>query len=259
MVYRIIPRSEWGARSWSSTPYSVGLSERRYFVVHYDGGHPIERTGFAIPRTIDNTHHDNGWSGIGYNFVVSQVGEIFEGRGWEYVGAHCPGRNRDGIGVQVAIGGNQAPTAAAKAAVLDLYREANARTGRTLTKGRHGDWYPTDCCGPQLTPWVKDGMLPATETVQLEGDNAPTAIVHSGGFTFATRFPVWAVLSRGQQFWAETIALQYWLNRNGCSLHLDGDFGWKTWDGVRYYQRKTGLYVDGVAGPVTAKRLGLTG
>lgn len=268
MTFEIISGPTWGRRDWSGTPYSVSLSERRYFVVHYDGGHPIERTGFAIPRTIDNTHHNNGWSGIGYNFVVSQAGEIFEGRGWNFVGAHCPGRNRDGIGVQVAVGGNQKQTDIAEAAVLWLYEQARAKTGRVLTKGRHGDWYPTECCGPQLTPWTKSGMPTPTnvEAPPTTPELLPSQLVTASGYTFATFFPVWATLAKGQVFWAENIALQYRLNRYARNtafqhqLTLDGDFGTMTDAAVRAYQywQLGREQVDGVVGPITARKLGLT-
>jgi hypothetical protein len=154
----IIPRATWGARAWSDHPHSVPMSERRYFVVHYDGGSPITRTGYAIPRTIDAEHHGNGWAGIGYNFVVSQAGEVFEGRGWDLVGAHCPSRNRDGIGVQIAIGGDQQPSATAEATARALYDEACKRAGRTLTMTWHGANYATECPGQRLISWVRAGM-----------------------------------------------------------------------------------------------------
>lgn len=168
----VVARSTWGARSWATTPYQVAMTERRYFVVHYDGGNPITRTGYTIPRTIDDEHHANGWSGIGYNFVVSEAGEIFEGRGWDLVGAHCPSRNRDGIGVQIAIGGDQAPTAAALTAARWLYDEASRRAGRTLGKTWHGANYPTACPGPRLIGWVKLGMTAQQPTQPAPG--APT-------------------------------------------------------------------------------------
>lgn len=54
-------------------------------------------------------------------------------------------------------------------------------------------------------------------------------------------------------------ALQILLNGNGCNCgNIDGDFGPKTAAAVMAYQRKTGLAVDGSAGPATqAKILGI--
>lgn len=40
----------------------------------------------------------NGWSDIGYNFVVGEDGLVYEGRGWSTVGAHAPNFNSNSIG-----------------------------------------------------------------------------------------------------------------------------------------------------------------
>lgn len=174
MTLQMIPRATWGARPWATTVYSVPLTSRTEFVVHYDGDTPITRTGFAIPRAIDDEHHANGWAGIGYNFVISQAGDVYEGRGWDLAGAHCPGHNVIGLGVQVAIGGDQQPTDAALHAADALYAEACARTGRQLRKTWHGANYATDCPGPQLIAWVQAGMPdPTTAPTPLEDPVPP--------------------------------------------------------------------------------------
>ncbi|AKY03782.1 endolysin [Streptomyces phage Amela] len=158
MSVKIISRAAWGAKPWTSTPYTAPLSKRTEFFVHYDGAHPVGRKGSAIPKAIENIHLGNGWSGIGYNFVVDQDGNIYEGRGWDLVGAHCPNHNTSGIGVQIAIGGDQEPSEKALAACRALYDEACRKTGRTLAKKGHKDGIATACPGPKLYAWVKAGM-----------------------------------------------------------------------------------------------------
>jgi hypothetical protein len=178
MSVPIISRATWGARVWPTdqVPHQVPASERRFFVVHHDGANPVLREGASIPRAIDAEHRAQGWAGIGYNFVVTQAGLIFEGRGWDLVGAHCPGRNRDGIGVQVAIGGDQVPSPAALHAVRELYDEASRRSGRALTKTWHGAHYGTECPGPRLVAWVRAGMPdPTFIPTPLEDDVPLTA------------------------------------------------------------------------------------
>lgn len=155
---RIVSRAEWGARPWSGTPGSVPLSSRTEFFVHWHGGPPPYSAGVAVPREIERIHRAQGWSGVGYNFVVDQAGTVYEGRGWTLQGAHCPGSNVSGLGVQVAIGEGQKPTPAALAAVRALYDEACRRTGRTLAKKGHKDGYATECPGPDLYKWVRAGM-----------------------------------------------------------------------------------------------------
>ena len=49
--------------------------------------------------TIHQWHLNNGWSGIGYHFVVRKNGTIERGRPEKYVGAHAEGSNSDSIGI----------------------------------------------------------------------------------------------------------------------------------------------------------------
>uniref|UniRef100_A0A3Q1EC46 Peptidoglycan recognition protein family domain-containing protein n=1 Tax=Acanthochromis polyacanthus TaxID=80966 RepID=A0A3Q1EC46_9TELE len=51
-------------------------------------------------RSMQRFHQDsNGWADIGYSFVVGSDGNIYEGRGWDWVGAHTYGYNSVGYGV----------------------------------------------------------------------------------------------------------------------------------------------------------------
>jgi len=174
MSVSIISRATWGAKPWQGTPAVVPLSARTEFFVHYDGADEIHRTGYAIPRAIEAAHLRRTWAGIGYNFVVSQAGEIFEGRGWNLQGAHCPGHNISGLSVQIAIGGDQKPTDAALAAARALYDEACRRTGRTLAKKGHRDGIATECPGDRLYAWVEAGMPAPKQDDDEPGTPAPT-------------------------------------------------------------------------------------
>lgn len=178
MTVTIISRATWGAQPWSGgTPAAVPLASRREFFVHYDGGARVSRTGYAIMRAIEAEHLGNGWSGVGYNFVVDQAGNIYEGRGWGLQGAHCPNHNITGIGVQIAIGGDQEPSKAALAACRALYEEACRKTGRALAKKGHKDGFATACPGSKLYAWVKAGM-PAGD---YNSTPAPGGSLPSGG------------------------------------------------------------------------------
>jgi N-acetylmuramoyl-L-alanine amidase len=47
-------------------------------------------------------HMDNStWDDIGYNFLIADNGEIFQGRGWNYTVAHCKGFNAQSIGTNI--------------------------------------------------------------------------------------------------------------------------------------------------------------
>jgi N-acetylmuramoyl-L-alanine amidase len=43
----------------------------------------------------------NGWNDIGYNFVVGEDGNIYEGRGWSNQGAHAANWNSISIGIAI--------------------------------------------------------------------------------------------------------------------------------------------------------------
>lgn len=55
-------------------------------------------------ETIHNGHLKNGWSGIGYHYVIGLDGTIYEGRADDTIGAHAAPQNSDSIGI-VYVGG----------------------------------------------------------------------------------------------------------------------------------------------------------
>jgi N-acetylmuramoyl-L-alanine amidase len=55
-----------------------------------------------VMRSIQDFHMDgNGWSDIGYSFLIGGDGTVFQGRGWDRVGAHAPGYNDKSIGISL--------------------------------------------------------------------------------------------------------------------------------------------------------------
>ena len=63
-----------------------------------------------------------GWDDIGYNFLVGEDGQGYEGRGWEYVGAHA-GEQCNFITLGISLIGefeDNRPNQAIMDAVLDI-------------------------------------------------------------------------------------------------------------------------------------------
>nr|CAD7445072.1 unnamed protein product [Timema bartmani] len=61
-----------------------------------------KNTCSAIVRSYQNYHIDTkGWNDIGYSFVIGEDGHVYEGRGWDFIGAHAPGYNTQSIGICV--------------------------------------------------------------------------------------------------------------------------------------------------------------
>ena len=70
---------------------------------------------------IDRIHKGNGWTCIGYHFVVDKSGNIYRGRREDTVGAHAYGHNFDSIGI-CAVGNfeNEVMSDAQKNAIIEL-------------------------------------------------------------------------------------------------------------------------------------------
>lgn len=152
---QIISRSAWGARRPKNTVHQTSWSSRKGFVVHHSAASDTQTV-----KAIQSYHMDsNGWSDIGYNFLVDKAGKIYTGRGWLGIGAHAAGHNTATIGVCV-IGDyrNRLPSAEALDAVAWLYQEANRRKGNRLTVYGHRDLGSTTCPGGELYSWAKSKL-----------------------------------------------------------------------------------------------------
>ena len=88
-------------------PFGV-LSLRPYtdlIVIHHTGsedkyGNPIDQDVDAY--TIDQWHKSQGWTMIGYNYVIRKSGSIERGRPEAYIGSHCYQFNSRSIGIHLS-------------------------------------------------------------------------------------------------------------------------------------------------------------
>lgn len=92
--------SQWYASS--SKPIELINKPVPFYVIHHTvSPHCTTKSECSKQmRNIQNWHMDgNGWSNIGYSFLIGEDGRIYEGRGWETVGAHSYGYNRRSVGI----------------------------------------------------------------------------------------------------------------------------------------------------------------
>ena len=76
------------------------------------------RPGWMIKSSIDKQVAEikrwhvklNGWSDIGYHYIIGRNGEVRLGRAVERVGAHTRGRNKNSIGICLIGGYGSAAT-----------------------------------------------------------------------------------------------------------------------------------------------------
>jgi hypothetical protein len=102
----IITRAQWGADESLRKDFAgYGQTIKAAFVHHTTGASGYSSADVpAMIRAIYAFHtQTNGWSDIGYNFLVDRFGRVFEGR-WggmdqPVIGAHTGGFNTDSVGV----------------------------------------------------------------------------------------------------------------------------------------------------------------
>ncbi|XP_036340903.1 peptidoglycan-recognition protein LB-like [Rhagoletis pomonella] len=99
--WRLITRAEWAARAPNKVVHFSGPAP--YVILHHSYQPGVCRTEDACKaamRSMQNFHMDKqGWADIGYSFAVGGDGNVYEGRGYEVVGAHAPNYNSRSIGL----------------------------------------------------------------------------------------------------------------------------------------------------------------
>jgi N-acetylmuramoyl-L-alanine amidase len=156
---RIVTRAEWGARNPTSTT-AITRPVPRYFVHHTEGASCTTQAACSsIVKGIQDYHmNSNGWSDIGYNFLVGEDGNAYEGRGWDRVGAHSPNYNSVAYGVAV-IGSymTRNPNAAALQVTQQLISCGISLNKLSANYSLHGhrDGTCTDCPGNSLYATIK--------------------------------------------------------------------------------------------------------
>ncbi|KNX38845.1 peptidoglycan-binding protein [Luteipulveratus halotolerans] len=259
--HKIISRSAWGFAGWQAGgPPRLNKAAITHFVVHYHGATGGGDSGPQVPRSIDRDHKaDPKNAGILYNFIITQKGEIFQARGYDYKSGATYGANDFSIGVQLHISGNQKPSAAALASLEWLYRHSHGAMGKkkALKITGHQDHTATACPGGPLGRWV-DGRGQELYREMAKklggGGGGPTVPAYPGrsAFKIGKKHPAVKTLDQG-------------LIRKGYTKYNDGDgyqagtlFTEYTRRNVQAFQKAQGWRgkdADGYPGPETWKRL----
>jgi N-acetylmuramoyl-L-alanine amidase len=155
---KIVTRSEWGARPPTGRTF-LNLPLSKAFVHHSAGAScTTQASCMSTVKGIQDWHMDgNNWADIGYNFLVGEDGNAYEGRGWDVQGAHAGTWNPQSHGICV-MGDftSSRPNAAALAAVDNLIScgiQQGKLTNNYLIHG-HRDGVCTSCPGDALYSWV---------------------------------------------------------------------------------------------------------
>ena len=215
----------------------------------------------AYVRKIQASHMDgDGWSDIGYSFVVCEHGYVFEGRGLKRrnsANGDVP-LNEAHYAVCGLVGssGSTRPTSDQLNGLRDAieYCRRQGPAGQEI-KG-HRDGYATDCPGPVLYAWVRAGApRPAgSGSPQPQPGPTPPPTHHQstvGGLTYGEGAHGEHITAVGQALVA-----------HGFGSHYTKGPGpdWTGADTLNYadYQRSlgyTGADADGVPGEASLRRL----
>ncbi len=101
----VLSRTEWGCGSGQIAPlWGPKYSAVTHLVIHHTAGsNDITQDYPATVRSIWSYHtYSNKWGDIGYNYLIDNDGNIYEGRagGNNVIGAHCS-KNSGTMGVSV--------------------------------------------------------------------------------------------------------------------------------------------------------------
>lgn len=124
----IVTRAQWGADEDIGGPERSYAERVRFGVVHHTAGSNTysQADAAAVVRAIQRYHVEaNGWSDIGYHFLIDRFGTIYEGRSGgidrPVVGAHAGGFNTGSFGVAVmGTFASTPPSTEAVSAMTDL-------------------------------------------------------------------------------------------------------------------------------------------
>ncbi|MFI1472025.1 N-acetylmuramoyl-L-alanine amidase [Streptomyces wuyuanensis] len=182
---KFVTRAAWGARAYR-TPGGATLYSRarRGVKVHYLGSAYTDRPHAACAayvRKLQDSHMDgNGWSDIGYSFVVCTHGYVFEGRGLRRRNSANGNTslNEQDYAVCALLGssGLTKPTDAQLHGIRDAIEHCRTEGPAGTWIGGHRDDYATACPGDVLYAWVEKGApRPASSEppVQEEDDMTP--------------------------------------------------------------------------------------
>lgn len=100
-VLRLVTRNQWLAQ-----PPNVNLSELHLpvdkIIIAHTASESCDTQAECTYRVrLIQTFHieSKKWDDIGYSFMIGGDGAVYEGRGWNKIGAHTLGYNKGSIGV----------------------------------------------------------------------------------------------------------------------------------------------------------------
>jgi hypothetical protein len=188
----VIRRTDWCPNGDCPEHPDPAFAPVTHLVIHHSAGTNEANDWAAIVRAIWDLHvNGNGWSDIGYNWLIDPEGRVYEGRSNDAIGAHFCAKNTGTVGICV-MGNftNEAPKGAAVESLVDLlswkacaydidplgeaYHASSAEILPDIIG--HRDGCSTACPGDMfypLLPAVRDAVSGGPPTAVREEDRWP--------------------------------------------------------------------------------------
>ena len=150
---RIVSRAEWGARGSSS---SIPRDSYSSITIHHTAGPASSYRGASTIQGIQSYHQDQqGWSDIGYHYLIGPDGVVYEGRPQGTLGSHSPPNNgRLGLCMVGDFNKGDTPTPQALGslqAMLGAFFQQGISPQQVFG---HKQQRSTDCPGTRLFPQI---------------------------------------------------------------------------------------------------------
>lgn len=175
---KLVSRAAWGARAYKTPGGAIRYGRaRRGVKFHYLGVAYSDRAHgqcAAYIRQLQNSHmNTNGWSDIGYSFLVCTHGYVYEGRGLKRrnsANGNTSLNEQDyAICLLVGSSGLTKPTIDQLHGARDALEYVRKQGPAGSWIGGHRDGYATACPGSAIYDWVKKGAPRPTGKPPEEG------------------------------------------------------------------------------------------
>lgn len=226
MALVLITREEWlrryavapceGSAWWGSSPFDRLACDN--ITVHWPGGDDSLASSDPIEymQRMQRQYHQRKDGGlkagkcppythgydVGYNAVILPDGRVVVVRWFDYrCAANGGDANGHSFAAQIVVSPGEQPSQAQIVAMRELvaevwarcpnvpHRVANVAAGDRKGMTVHADWFATSCCGPILTPMVRNGvLLPGATPIPPTpgGSDVPTLITVQGVMTLVS-------------------------------------------------------------------------
>lgn len=156
-------RKQWGATP-PKKPFSRLRPSRVVGVVLHHSGVKNGPTGHDAARAFEAYHLSKRWAGIAYNWMVTESGEVLEGRGAGAVSAATKGWNSRTESVMYTGWGSGIVPEAALHSLKRVIEDVQDRYLDSLWVKPHKNLGTTSCPGSFLINWLSEGMPSGTES-----------------------------------------------------------------------------------------------